>query len=313
MSYTYEPKVTIVIPVYNGANYVSQAIESALAQTYSNTEIIVVNDGSPDNSEEIIQIYMDRIRYYKKTNGGVSSALNLALREMQGTWLSWLSHDDLYLPNKVERQVQRLNELISLNSESEIEKYVLCCQDQRIDENRNILPHRGSVHPTYSNNPYELVAKEVIDYTIGGCTVLAAKSAYESVGGFDETNRTVSDADMWFKLMLNGFVFDFSNEVLVQSRYHKGMVSVQRGNLVSEEKKAFYSKTIKNIIPHIDESTKKEIALSMTKAGIDAAAQIAIESCENDNLVFRFSILYAKMYRLGRSVLRIIYRKIRWG
>ncbi len=311
MNCQYMPFITIVIPVYNGEKYVSQAIESALAQTYKNLEIIVVNDGSPDNSEEIIKPYMDRVRYFKKANGGVSTALNYAIKEMKGTWLSWLSHDDLYLPEKIERQVCRLNEIIDSHPGCDIEKYVLSCQDQRIDENRNVLPHRGSTHPTYKD-PNELVAKEIINYTIGGCTVLAAKSAYEKMGGFDERNRTISDADMWFKLMLNGYVFDFSNEILVQSRYHKGMVSIQRSDLVSEEKQAFYSKMIATILPYIDESMKHEIALSMTKVNIDKAAKVAIDSYKDKNVSFKCSILYAKLYRKGRSVLRDIYRRIRW-
>lgn len=311
MSIQYAPLVTIVIPVYNGANYVSQAIESALAQTYRNVEIIVVNDGSPDNSEEVVKPYMDRVRYFKKTNGGVSSALNYALKEMQGSWLSWLSHDDLYLPEKIERQVFRLNEILNEKQGCDIEKIVLSCQDQRIDENGKVLPHRKTVHPAYSD-PYELVAKEVIDYTIGGCTVLASKSAYQAMGGFDESNRTISDADMWFKLMLAGFTFDFSNEVLVQSRYHKGMVSVQRSDLVSEEKQKFYCRTIENVLPHIDAFLKKQIALSMTRASIDKAAQIAIEACEDKGVGFKCALVRAKVYRKARSVLRSVYRKIRW-
>lgn len=311
MIYQYTPLVTIVIPVYNGEDYVKEAIDSALAQTYKNIEIIVVNDGSPDNSEEVIKTYFDKVRYIKKENGGVSTALNCAIREMKGSWLSWLSHDDLYLPQKVERQVQRLNEIIKDNPGCEIEKYVLSCQDQRIDENRNILPHRGSTHPVYRSS-FELVAKEVINYTIGGCTVLASKKAYESMGGFDENNRTISDADMWFKLMLNGYIFDFSNDVLVQSRYHKGMVSIQRGALVSEEKKKFYCRTISNILPHLDENLKHEIVLSMIKVNIDEAAAIALNSCTDKNFRFQCAIRYAKVYRIGRSFLRDIYRRVRW-
>lgn len=308
----YTPLVTIVIPVYNGADYVCQAIESALAQTYKNIEIIVVNDGSPDNSEEVIKPYMDRIRYFRKSNGGVSTALNYAIREMKGSWLSWLSHDDLYLPQKVESQIRRLNELMEQHPGCDIEKYVLSCQDQRIDEKRNVLPHRGSTHPDYSNAS-ELVAKEIIDYTIGGCTVLAAKSAYEKMGGFDEGNRTISDADMWFKLMLNGYIFDFSNEILVQSRYHKGMVSVQRGNLVSEEKQAFYCKMIEKILPSIDDALKREIVISMTKANIDKAAQIALNACKDNGIGLKCAVFYSKLYRKGRGFLRDAYRKIRWG
>src|SRR5574344_1270331 len=100
-------KVSIVIPVYNGSNYLKQAIDSAINQTYKNIEIIVVNDGSNDDeaTEKIALSYGDKIKYYKKVNGGVASALNLALKNMTGKYFSWLSHDDLYYANKIEKQI----------------------------------------------------------------------------------------------------------------------------------------------------------------------------------------------------------------
>ena len=103
----FNPLVSIIIPVYNGGNYLAEAIDSALAQTYKNLEIIVVNDGSCDNgkTEEIALSYGDKIRYFRKENGGSSSALNYGIKQMNGEWFSWLSHDDLYYPEKIEKQV----------------------------------------------------------------------------------------------------------------------------------------------------------------------------------------------------------------
>ena len=77
-----EPKVSIVIPVYNGEDYIREAINSALAQTYKNCEVIVVNDGSTDGTETIVKSYGDKVRYFSKENGGVSSALNLGIDHM---------------------------------------------------------------------------------------------------------------------------------------------------------------------------------------------------------------------------------------
>ena len=94
------PLVSIVIPVYNGSDYLAEAIDSALAQTYGNIEIIVINDGSSDNGKtrEVAGKYGDRIRYFEKENGGVPTALNLGIKEMKGDYFSWLSHDDVYFP-----------------------------------------------------------------------------------------------------------------------------------------------------------------------------------------------------------------------
>src|SRR5215217_2153985 len=101
------PKVSIVIPVYNGANFVAQAIDSALAQTYCNIEVIVVNDGSTDGgaTDAIVRKYGGRVRYIVQENRGVGGALNTAISQMTGEVFTWLSHDDIHLPEKVARQL----------------------------------------------------------------------------------------------------------------------------------------------------------------------------------------------------------------
>src|SRR4030065_1713637 len=95
-------KVSIVIPVYNGSNYLRGAIDSALAQTYKNIEVIVVNDGSDDGgkTEAIANSYGDKIRYICKKNGGVSTQLNVGILAAGGEFISWLSNDDGYIPDK---------------------------------------------------------------------------------------------------------------------------------------------------------------------------------------------------------------------
>ena len=123
-------KVSIIMPVYNGENYMREAIDSALAQTYENTEIIVVNDGSTDRTEEIAKSYGDRIVYVSKENGGSSSALNAGIKKMTGDFFSWLSHDDLYLPERTE-------ELMKAWSGDENEAVI--CGEKLIDGDGNPL------------------------------------------------------------------------------------------------------------------------------------------------------------------------------
>ena len=100
------PLITILIPVYNGANYLREAIDSALGQTYENCEVIVVNDGSMDGGQtrRIAQSYGTRIRYFEKPNGGVAQALNFGVQQMRGEYFSWLSHDDVLCPAKIEQE-----------------------------------------------------------------------------------------------------------------------------------------------------------------------------------------------------------------
>jgi glycosyltransferase involved in cell wall biosynthesis len=104
--------VTIVIPVFNGADFLASAIDSALAQSWPEIEVLVVDDGSDDGgrTRAIIESYGARIRLHSKSNGGVATALNAGLAEMRGRWFSWLSHDDLYHPRKVENQLFALQE-----------------------------------------------------------------------------------------------------------------------------------------------------------------------------------------------------------
>src|SRR5262245_32160994 len=102
--------VTIVIPVFNGADYLSVAIESALAQTWPAVEVLIVDDGSDDGgrTRAIADSYGGSVRVLSKLNGGVATALNAGLEAMRGAWFSWLSHDDVYHPKKVEIQMEAL-------------------------------------------------------------------------------------------------------------------------------------------------------------------------------------------------------------
>ena len=104
-------KVSVIIPVYNGSNFLESAIESVINQTYNNIEIIVVNDGSNDNgkTKKIAEKYLGKIRYFEKPNGGVATALNLGLRLMTGDFFAWLSHDDFYHPDKIQKSVDAIN------------------------------------------------------------------------------------------------------------------------------------------------------------------------------------------------------------
>ena len=131
----YNPKISIIIPAYNASNYLADAIDSAITQTYSNIEVIVVNDGSNDNgaTRTVALSYGDKIRYFEKENGGSSSALNMGISNMTGEWFSWLSHDDQYFPEKINKQVEYMNEL-RIES-SLLYKHIFFSAHELIDEN----------------------------------------------------------------------------------------------------------------------------------------------------------------------------------
>jgi glycosyltransferase involved in cell wall biosynthesis len=106
-----KPLVSVILPVYNGENYLRLAIESVLAQTFSDYELIIVDDGSVDTTADIVRTYeTPRIRYVRQENTGVSGAFNHGLRLAAGRYISWLSHDDVFMPAKLEKQVNAISQ-----------------------------------------------------------------------------------------------------------------------------------------------------------------------------------------------------------
>ncbi len=203
------PRVSIVIPVYNGSNYLRMAIDSALAQTYTNIEVIVVNDGSTDSgaTELICQSYGTGIKYLVKENGGVSSALNYGIEQMCGEYFSWLSHDDLYLPEKIQRQVEYLRhhkDACIVGSGLEI----IDAQNRVI---KRYIPPRDAVVEN---------GRDVMEIWIHGCSLLIERNVFEQAGVFNCANKTVQDLEMWLEIVRKGIRFYFLPDILCQWRMH---------------------------------------------------------------------------------------------
>lgn len=227
----YNPKISIVIPAYNASNYLAEAIDSALAQTYFNVEIIVVNDGSKDDgaTREVALSYGDKIRYFEKENGGSSSALNMGIANMTGEWFSWLSHDDLYVPEKLEKQMEYIQ--VSGIEASELPKHIFFSASELIDANGKIIRscdikaarRLKEKIKSFPHNGY-LIA-EPTEYLFHGCSCLVHKEAFSDVGVFDEKLRLLNDADMWYRLYSANYKVEYIPESLVKGRIHAKQVS----------------------------------------------------------------------------------------
>ena len=206
-------KVSIIIPVYNGEKYIKEAIECALNQTYKNIEIIVVNDGSKDNTENICKNYGNKIRYIKKENGGVASALNTGIREAKGQYIAWLSHDDLYKENRIERGMKVLNKLKNKNT-------IIFSNFELIDYNGKVFAQTDFLKEI-SREELCQSFYPVVCASVNGCTTLINKECFKKVGLFDESLRTSQDYDMWLKLFKIYPSYCLSDS-LVQYRIHNG-------------------------------------------------------------------------------------------
>lgn len=255
MNMPYNPLVSIIIPVYKGYPFLREAIQSCLNQTYSNIEIIVVNDGSPDNGEtsSIAKSFGDRIKYYEKSNGGVSTALNFGISKMHGEWFSWLSHDDLYLPDKIEKQITAVSKCIDKTC-------VVRCTTSSINESGNPIfrPQRKIKGVFSAEKMMHLHSlKEVGLY---GCTLLIHRDILEKCGPFDTTLKTVQDEDYWNRIMFNGYSFISIPDVLVQIRIHQR----QTTNLLADQFAPEREIMIRNAIEYYKKNEKKNFPLLFT-------------------------------------------------
>lgn len=249
--YNYNPKVSIVIPAYKASNYLAQAIDCALAQTYENIEIIVVNDGSPDDgaTRAVAMQYAGKIRYFEKENGGSSSALNRGISEMTGEWFSWLSHDDLYEPEKIERQIAELNVLYDAGED--VTNHIFFTGSRLVNKDRKVLREptkdellkRAQKVNNVKGNEY-LVA-EPTKNNFHGCGCLVHKSVFERLGAFDEKLRLLNDFDLWYRLYTGGCKVHYIPEILVSGRVHSAQVSTSIGySYHNPEQDMFWNRTL---------------------------------------------------------------------
>lgn len=174
--------VSVVVPAFNASNTIRETVRSALNQTHRNLEIIIVDDGSTDQTQEVASCLVEsdpRVRYLRKDNGGVASARNRGIAEARGEFVATLDADDLWHPTKLERQLDRFAQ----SDPDTALVYAWCCW---IDEFGNVFgcgqPTRleGSIFP-------EMCVGNVI---VSGSNALVRRGALIDAGGFDETLRT---------------------------------------------------------------------------------------------------------------------------
>lgn len=223
----FNPLVSVVIPVYNGANYLREAIDSALGQTYTNVEIIVVNDGSTDDGEtdSIAVSYGDRIRYYKKENGGCASALNLGITKMKGEYFSWLSHDDVYYPDKVAHQIDILSSLSNKGT-------IIYGGWELIDANSKRM---GQVNPHDAQplNKLNISLFPLLRGLLHGCSMLVPVRYFKELGTFNENLPSTQDYELWFRF-LRVAPIHYDAKILIQSRVHPEQGTHKISNHIEE-------------------------------------------------------------------------------
>jgi len=232
-------KVSVIIPNYNYAIFVGFAIESVLAQTYGNYEIIVVNNGSTDNSLPVLSKYIDRIVLVDQSNLGQSGARNSGILHSNGDLIAFLDADDFWEPTKLEKQVK----LLSTDSQ------LVYCGLQQF-ENRTsakttiqIPQHRGDCRDLFWRQPG-------VGIVLGGeSTVIITRELLGKVGKFD-TRLNVSSGWDFYRRCASFTKFDYVPEILVNYRIHDNNMSKSASMNVQDIRKSFLimSESLENSI-----------------------------------------------------------------
>jgi glycosyltransferase involved in cell wall biosynthesis len=306
------PKISVIIPVFNGQNYLREAIDSVLSQTYKNYEIIVVDDGSTDETWKIIQSYGSSLLGIQKENGGVASALNCGIQHASGKYIAWLSHDDLFLPNKLERQIIFLNQF---------PQFKACYTDYySIDENGRIIIEIET--PWY---PRDQALRALFGRAyINGSTMLIERTCFDRVGWFSEKLRYTQDTEMWLRL-LRHFEIGRVPEKLGKGRMHpvQGSINVEvhRTEAESMYREIFEKFRIAGIFPKLVAATQdpRAIARAYTWLGDTMSIHRGWYTFANEQYIrsvdlhpsWRNPAHIKRIINKVRSLLRPCYRFIR--
>ena len=189
----------MVIPAYNAEAHISRAIDSVLAQTYPADEIIVVDDGSTDNSAEQIKKYGEKIKYIHQANAGVSAARNSGINTAANEWIAFLDSDDEWLPNYLKLQIDLLRRNSNL-------KWTMANYDRCLCDEQRRSPHfdPDKAHKMLKGRDYFDDYFDAFTAEVCGCTdtMVVRRDAMEEAGLFRDGLPNAEDTDMWFRLAM---------------------------------------------------------------------------------------------------------------
>lgn len=210
------PLISVVVPVYNGEKTIKETIESVLNQTFSNLELIVIDDGSQDSTLNVIANIEDlRLKVFSYQNGGVAISRNRGIQEAGGEFIAFLDADDLWTSDKLESQLKAL--------QSNPQAAVAYSWVDYINESGEFL-HNGN-HISINGNAYkQLLVENILE---NGSNPLIRKDALIEVGGFNQSLTPAEDWDMWLRLAAcYDFVTVASPQILYRTLSHSGSTNV---------------------------------------------------------------------------------------
>lgn len=238
--------ITCVLPTYNGEKYIRESIDSVLAQTYENWELIIVNDASTDGTLEIVKEYANRDKRISiisnETNQKLPKSLNIGFAKAKGEYYTWTSDDNAYKPQAFEKMLNALKQDSSAD--------MVCCDVDHIDENGKIAQEI-----IVDCSPQTLLE---VNNTIGSC-FLYTKAIADKIGGYDESQFLVEDYDYWLRIAFAGQIITL-NENLYAHRVHKDSLSATKFLKVKQKaielQKRYYELFLPKF-PHLAQSYQR--------------------------------------------------------
>lgn len=224
--------VSIILSIYNAEKYLNQCIESILKQTYTNFELICIDDGSTDSSYRILKEYKNRdsrILIKRKKNSGLTKSLNLGLKMSKGEYIARIDADDLWLSTKLEEQIKYLKENKNC--------MLLGCNYENID----ILENKIGSDKIKIVTSDEDIKKRILylnPFIHSG--VIFHRYIYEKLDGYNEKYYYAQDYEFWARVVSKNYKVGNLNKVLVKRRYSENMISIKK-----EKKQRFYALLIK--------------------------------------------------------------------
>lgn len=219
--------VSIIIPAFNSEKYIRESVDSALGQIYKNIEVIVVDDGSTDNTKKVLEPYIvrNKIRYIYQKNNGLSAARNLGIKAAKGEFIAFLDADDIFLPEKVRKQIEYLenNPKCDMNY----------CGIYHFYENKPQNFFKLNYKYFSGNEVFkELLWKNFIN----PLSVVFKRETIEKYGMFDETFRRTEDWEYWVRLAWQGAKFCFLPDILAKYRINRKSMTYEKSGVLQRQK-----------------------------------------------------------------------------
>jgi glycosyltransferase involved in cell wall biosynthesis len=215
---TATPTVSVVVPAYNQAHYLPQTLDSIRAQSYADYEIVLVDDGSTDETPAVVRRYAATVRYIHQSNQGLAAARNTGIRAARGRYVALLDSDDAWAPDY-------LAKMMAL-AQQDSKTAVFYCGVSYIDENGRGLPQRGSSRVVPPEQMYSTLLRA--NFLVPS-TILMRREAALAIGLFDPNFRRLQDWEMWLRLLRRGYSFRGIPDQLVRYRIHDSSLSTDPG------------------------------------------------------------------------------------